>query len=56
MLWTLSVSDLQVVTLGATQLSPFAVVLEDQQDCETIFTDEAGNPQSQWSGYHSYLT
>ena len=51
LLWTLSPDDTAVVTAGAQQESPFASVAGQQQDCEVIFTDIDGNPQSQWSGF-----
>jgi hypothetical protein len=53
MLWTLSGDDAQPTAEDITQSSPFAKVALQQQDCEVIYCDVAGNPLSQWSAYQS---
>lgn len=55
MLWTLSASPIATTLDGDQQASPFAAVHGQQQDCEAIFTDGAGNPVSQWSPYVSLV-
>jgi hypothetical protein len=55
MLWTLSGDDVQVTATDSNQYSPFAAVAGQQQDCEIIYCDVAGNPRSQWSAFKSVV-
>jgi len=53
MLWTLGDDVPTPAVVGQETGSPFDVVGGQQQDCEVMFCDVDGNPQSQWSAYHS---
>jgi hypothetical protein len=52
MLWTLSADAPAMQLSGELHFSPWASIAGQQQDCETIYCDEAGNPLSGWSGFN----
>ena len=54
MLWTFSADDAQPTQFGTEQASPFPAVPAQLQQCEVMFCDVAGNPQSQWSAFQEF--
>lgn len=55
MLWTFSADDAPPTQYGTEQVSPFPAIHAQLQQCEVMFCDVAGNPQSQWSPYFPYM-